>query len=225
MEFIRLACLAHLSASSDDSDDDSGDGFTIAGVSAQARCFSHGSYTLISDPDYKAGVYKAKAQKVASTNASEKTPAAVAQAAGASSAGVGGGAAGGSKRPRSEEGAKSSSGSGKGGKGKDGKRPRLDSADDDADGDSDATSTAPPTLIDATLCCISSPEWPESHGGYVSYLTSDEELLSVPPKANSLSLVLRPPGVMSFVKYVNHMGRENRYDYALQFMLAQAARD
>ena len=55
-----------------------------------------------------------------------------------------------------------------------------------------AAAAAPLSFVDATLCCTSSTGgWTEADGGYVSYLTADDELLSVPPKRNSLSLVQR----------------------------------
>ena len=40
---------------------------------------------------------------------------------------------------------------------------------------------------------------------------------------NRLVLVSRDVEVMSFVKYVNHSAPENRYDVALQFLLASQA--
>lgn len=72
--------------------------------------------------------------------------------------------------------------------------------------------------IDVTLCCVQSPEeWPDEAGGYVTYMTADDELLSIPPKANNLSIVCKEPGVMSFVKFVSHRADETRYDVAMSF--------
>jgi hypothetical protein len=44
------------------------------------------------------------------------------------------------------------------------------------------------------LTVVDSEEWPEAHGGYMAYLTYDEALLNIPPKRNSLSIVLRTVG-------------------------------
>jgi hypothetical protein len=77
------------------------------------------------------------------------------------------------------------------------------------------------SLVDAVLCCIEGEEMPEEHGGYTSYLTTDTELLTVTPKRNSLSIVLRAPEVMSFIKYVNHNAKENRNDIAMHFRVAE----
>lgn len=54
-------------------------------------------------------------------------------------------------------------------------------------------------------------------GGSIVFLTADEELLTVPPAGNSLSLVLREPAVMSFVKYVSAAAPAVRYDIAMTY--------
>ena len=48
-------------------------------------------------------------------------------------------------------------------------------------------------------------DWNINNGGFVSYLTKDEdeELLTIAPKANSLSLVFRDQDTLRFVKYLN----------------------
>ena len=58
-------------------------------------------------------------------------------------------------------------------------------------------------------------EWPLSAGGYMTYLTVDEEVLTVPVSPNSLSVVAKPAGVFSFVKYVNHTAPGLRFDVAV----------
>jgi len=45
----------------------------------------------------------------------------------------------------------------------------------------------------------------------------EDELLSVPPAANVLSLVLTSEGVMHFVKYVSAGAPGSRFDVAAQF--------
>jgi hypothetical protein len=88
----------------------------------------------------------------------------------------------------------------------------------DDEGDDDASLAGAAPLLDVTLCCVgSSEEWDDAAGGCVTYMTADDELLTVPPKANALSLVCREPGVMSFVRFVSHAAPEPRYDVALQF--------
>ena len=67
--------------------------------------------------------------------------------------------------------------------------------------------------------------WPEAVGGYTTFLTADEEVATAMPRPNTLSLVLRPPAVMSFVKYVTAAAPGNRYDVALRFACADTAGD
>ena len=64
-------------------------------------------------------------------------------------------------------------------------------ADGDGDGDGDDGIVG---WIDVTLTVVEAEEWPESHGGFVSYLTYDEPLLNIPPKRNSLAIVYRTVG-------------------------------
>ena len=56
-------------------------------------------------------------------------------------------------------------------------------------------------------------EWDIARGGFVSYLTKgeDEELLTITPKANSLSLVFRDEDTLRFVKYVNSKSNKDYF--------------
>jgi hypothetical protein len=65
------------------------------------------------------------------------------------------------------------------------------STGDAVTGSDAAAAVAAATLIDATLACVAADEWPDEHGGFVSYLTTDDELLTVNPKQNTLSIVCR----------------------------------
>lgn len=44
-------------------------------------------------------------------------------------------------------------------------------------------------------------------GGYTSYLTESEELLTLNPKPNTLSFIERGRGVMKYTKYVTHRNK------------------
>jgi hypothetical protein len=55
------------------------------------------------------------------------------------------------------------------------------------------------------------PPWNPAWGGSLFYFAGGEELLSIPPTGNSLSLVRRPRGVRTFVKYVNHHAGRSRF--------------
>lgn len=78
-----------------------------------------------------------------------------------------------------------------------------------------------PAALDVVLSC--SPEWDESWGGFVSYVVEgeEEELLTVWPHANRLSLVYRTPGSARFVKYVNCLANIPRYDFACVYREAE----
>ena len=82
------------------------------------------------------------------------------------------------------------------------------------------------SILEVTLCLSGGAdgddraEWPAEAGGYVCYMTSDEELLTLPVKRNALSLVLKEPGVMSFVKLVTARAEGPRYDERLHFLIA-----
>ncbi len=76
------------------------------------------------------------------------------------------------------------------------------------------------TRLDA-IYTLTGKDWDFDFGGQVVYMDEEEELLSVLPQANALSLVLRDKGTMQFVKYVNHNAPEPRidltYTYTVQF--------
>lgn len=90
-----------------------------------------------------------------------------------------------------------------------------------AKGDKAATagagSDADAPVVDVLLRCVVEEEWAASAGGCVTYLTYDEELLTADVKQNALSIVLRGPGTMSFVKLVSQKAEENLYDVALSY--------
>ncbi|XP_041379271.1 LOW QUALITY PROTEIN: prolyl 3-hydroxylase OGFOD1-like [Gigantopelta aegis] len=48
--------------------------------------------------------------------------------------------------------------------------------------------------------------WRQEYGGFTSYITKgeDEELLTVTPQSNSLTLVYKDSDTLSFTKYINH---------------------
>ena len=86
-----------------------------------------------------------------------------------------------------------------------------------------------PSVLEVTLCLCTggggadagvSAEWPAEAGGFVCFMTADEELLTVPAKRNALSLVLKEPGLMSFVKLVTARAEGVRYDVSLHFLVA-----
>ncbi len=73
------------------------------------------------------------------------------------------------------------------------------------------------SALDCIFACVTGPELPTEHGGQLVYLNEEEELLTVPAQANTLTLCMRDPGVMRFVKYLNHHAKDLRYDFALEF--------
>ncbi|OQR67131.1 2-oxoglutarate and iron-dependent oxygenase domain-containing protein 1-like [Tropilaelaps mercedesae] len=58
-------------------------------------------------------------------------------------------------------------------------------------------------VLDLSLF-FNADQWRADCGGFTSYIADDEELLTVVPKSNSLSMVYREDGVLKFVKHVNH---------------------
>lgn len=58
-------------------------------------------------------------------------------------------------------------------------------------------------MLDLSLF-FNADQWRADCGGFTSYIADDEELLTVVPKSNSLSMVYREDGVLKFVKHVNH---------------------
>ena len=99
--------------------------------------------------------------------------------------------------------------------------------------EAEAVPYTPSVTLEVTLCLpmvLGTPgagkcapdgegEWPLEAGGFVSYLTSDEEVLTVPVKPNTLSVVAKPPGLYSFVKYVNHKAPGIRFDVLAHFAI------
>ncbi|CAD5219780.1 unnamed protein product [Bursaphelenchus okinawaensis] len=59
--------------------------------------------------------------------------------------------------------------------------------------------------LDLMIFFMDDEEWPSEAGGFISYLAENDpdELLRMPPRKNSLAIVFREPGVLSFTKYVN----------------------
>jgi Rps23 Pro-64 3,4-dihydroxylase Tpa1-like proline 4-hydroxylase len=72
------------------------------------------------------------------------------------------------------------------------------------------------TRLDAILC-LTGKDWDFDFGGQIVYMDEEEELLSVLPQENSLSLVLRDKGTMQFIKYVNHQAPEDRIDLSFVY--------
>jgi len=62
--------------------------------------------------------------------------------------------------------------------------------------------------------------WVDDDGGYTTYLDAEDELLTLVPSANTLSLVSREAGTMRFVKYLCNTAPGPRYDYQNSFVLA-----
>jgi len=56
-------------------------------------------------------------------------------------------------------------------------------------------------------------EWTDEDGGYTTYLDSEDELLTLVPSRNTLSLVQREAGSMRYVKYLTSNSPGPRYDY------------
>lgn len=56
-------------------------------------------------------------------------------------------------------------------------------------------------------CFFNAGDWKMSYGGFTSYVAKgeDEELLTVSPVDNTLSLVYRDKETLSFVKHINHL--------------------
>jgi hypothetical protein len=132
----------------------------LDGLTGAVRCFAHGDYSMVCDPEFRA------------YNAGQKHARVLGRAAkGGVAAGTGGA-----------------------------------------------------SVIEVNLCFVENDEtaWGERCGGYTSYMTSDEELLTVTPKRNALSVVCVEPSVFSFVKLVAHSAPEPLYDAHLQFRVGVA---
>ena len=112
---------------------------------------------MVVDPEYREGLRGAKREKIATDAANGGAAGVSANAADAT----------GGKRKRDESNSSSSSSS--------------SNASADEVASPKGRSSNPPT-VDATLFCVVADEWDEAYGGYTSYLTSDDELLTVIPK-------------------------------------------
>ncbi|KAJ2151619.1 putative component of NuA3 histone acetyltransferase complex [Coemansia sp. RSA 451] len=74
-----------------------------------------------------------------------------------------------------------------------------------------------PAGLDVVLS-LSPAEWIDTWGGSTHYVADADELLSVSPQANSLSIVMRDDGTLRFVKYVNHTAQESRQEISMLFI-------
>jgi len=71
--------------------------------------------------------------------------------------------------------------------------------------------------LDVLLGVQGDTAWKEDDGGFVTYLDSEDELLTLIPRNNTLSLVYREQGCMQFVKFVGLTAPAPRYDFQLTF--------
>lgn len=168
-------------------------GGTLGRVAGAVRAFAHGDYTLVVDPEYLAAAKAAKHARVL---------------------GGGGGSdscnAGDEKRLSAAAPGECGTGAGD-----------ALAAPAAAPAVAPAVASASRTL-DVTLLCVGrEAPWEDAWGGAAHYLTADEELLTLNPVANALTLVARAPGVFSFVEFVNADAPEVRYDVALQFEVTE----
>jgi len=62
--------------------------------------------------------------------------------------------------------------------------------------------------------------WIDDDGGYTTYLDAEDEILTLVPAANTLSLVMREEGTMRFVKHISATAAAPRYDYQNSLVLA-----
>eukprot|EP01137_Pigoraptor_chileana_P036570 Opistho-2@32411 len=93
--------------------------------------------------------------------------------------------------------------------------------------DESAHSMANSTSLDAVLYLIAPVEstieagsdWSTRYGGHTIYVSKgeDDELLSVTPRPNALSLVFKDEGTLSFVKYVNCIAPADVHDLCMHF--------
>ncbi len=173
-------------------------GSALGGVAEETRCFARGDYTMITDAHHKQAATRYKKERVAERAAA----AAAARAPGPPPA-----------RGKA--------------RGRGAATVAAAAAEEEEEEAADAAAPAP-SVLEVTLCLCSgggvddsaSAEWPAEAGGYVCYMTADEELLTVPAKRNALSLVLKEPGLMSFVKLVTARAEGVRYDVSLHFLVA-----
>jgi hypothetical protein len=132
-------------------------GETVSTVACEVRCFGHGDYSLICDPQYKQHLRSTKHARITGGGGSSAATSAAAKPA---------------KPAKAAQGKKAV----------------------DADVPETQVDDGIVGWIDVTLTVVDAEEWPENHGGYVSYLTYDEPLLTVPPKRNSVAIVYRTVG-------------------------------
>jgi len=83
--------------------------------------------------------------------------------------------------------------------------------------------------LDVTFCCVPSrSKWTTTMGGSTHYLVANEneELVTVFPRENALSLVYRTGGgIVRFVKYLNHNVPGPRYDFNLIYRVEDDEND
>jgi hypothetical protein len=205
-------------------------GLAFGGVTGEVRCFGPGDYTLLHDPEHKQAVAQAKRERVTGGAAGAGAAASAAAATAGRDVGTGDAGSGVTRGAALMPAAPAAA------------TPSVDGALTERTGSVAAVAVAAAArsarwltphlraagegdaVLEVTLC-LTPPEhdeaWGEGSGvgGYVTYLTSDEELLTVMPASNAASLVLREPGLMSFVKYVTAGAPGPRYDVALQFLV------
>eukprot|EP00123_Amoebidium_parasiticum_P022380 comp86257_c0_seq1/m.48466 comp86257_c0_seq1/g.48466 ORF comp86257_c0_seq1/g.48466 comp86257_c0_seq1/m.48466 type:complete len:542 (-) comp86257_c0_seq1:349-1974(-) len=64
-------------------------------------------------------------------------------------------------------------------------------------------------------CLVGVSKWDMAWGGFTSYLAGKDELLTVLPEDNTLSLVFRDEETMRFIKYLNHHTQGALLDFSL----------
>eukprot|EP01090_Pellita_catalonica_P022152 TRINITY_DN8499_c0_g1_i3.p1 TRINITY_DN8499_c0_g1~~TRINITY_DN8499_c0_g1_i3.p1 ORF type:complete len:582 (-),score=116.33 TRINITY_DN8499_c0_g1_i3:49-1794(-) len=87
-------------------------------------------------------------------------------------------------------------------------------ADDENDEADDGELETEDPIIDVVLCCATNPI-PEEAGGYAVYLDSESELVSNEAHPNNLTIIMRDSKTMRFIKYLNNMCSDIRYDFSL----------
>ena len=69
--------------------------------------------------------------------------------------------------------------------------PSINNNNSSINDDNDVPEDSVP-LLDVTLCCTSEEhEWTDNVGGWITYMTADDELLTVSPKHNSITIVCK----------------------------------
>lgn len=61
--------------------------------------------------------------------------------------------------------------------------------------------------------------WKSQVGGFTTYLDEEDELLTLMPQKNALSLVLRDVGCMHFVKFITSSAPQQRFDFRHVFKI------